>query len=328
MKKQCQIGMSCYAETNGIDLENKVVPVILSDETKVMRFSWDDGVYYLSLSHDEGAVDLARASILPILLQHNTDMLPLGIYENVRLEDGKLKANARFDSEDALAMEIFGKMSRGFMQTFSVGVTILSKTLIAETVTGEKTYLADSWQITEASVVSVPAIPSAKVGLSDETIMGATMPSVTLCDKKIAPNSHEGNPMEFNKTNFEALLAEKAGFDKKLETLEATVAEGTVALEAEKAEIVALTAKMDAMDATAQAFKVESETRIREALSIGVDADTAIAMLSAETAEKASQLALQFKQSDGGTHQGDNTPPEPQKMSLLDYAKANKGSIK
>jgi len=327
MSNQCTIGMSCYAEANGIDLENKIVPVILSDETKVMRFSWDDGIYYLSLAHTPEAVDLTRSNILPILLQHNTDMLPLGIYENVRLEDGKLKANARFDSEDAKAMEIFGKMSRGFMQTFSVGVTILNKTLIAESITGEKTYLADSWQITEASVVTVPAIPTAKVGLSD-TITGATMPTATMCGNKIAPNSHEGNPMEFNKTNFEALLAEKAGFDTKLETLEATVAEGTVALEAKTAEIVALKADKDAIEVATQAFKVESETRIREALSVGVDADTAIAMLSAESAEKSSQIALQFKKSDGGTHQNEATPPEPQKMSLLQYAQLHKGSIK
>ena len=100
----CKIGSQCYIDSKGIDLENKIVPVILSDESKVLRFSWEDGMYDLILEHTEKAVDLKRKDILPVLLQHDTEMLPLGIWQNIRIEDKKLKGDAKFDSEDVVRL--------------------------------------------------------------------------------------------------------------------------------------------------------------------------------------------------------------------------------
>jgi HK97 family phage prohead protease len=154
---------------DGVDLENNRIPVILSDETEVVRYSWDDGKYYLTLKHGEDNVDLSRKDILSLFVNHSTHELPIGIFEDVRLEDNKLKAWAVFDSEDEDSMKIFRKLSRGFLKSFSVGIDVITKVLTKEE-DGVKYYDVTEWAISEASVVGIPAIPNAKVGLKDEEL--------------------------------------------------------------------------------------------------------------------------------------------------------------
>jgi len=167
-----------------IDSENKTVKAVLSEETKVIRYNYKDGVYDLILDHSENAIDFSRKDIMPVLLQHNDYSLPIGIWENVRLEDGKVKAMARFDSEDSKAMEIFGKIERNIMKSFSVGIQIDKQVLIEENnENGRKTYKATKWQLQEASVVTIPAIPNAKVGLSEEDL--GENPASAQIEKKI-----------------------------------------------------------------------------------------------------------------------------------------------
>lgn len=284
---ECKIGSQCYIDSKGINLEEKTVSVVMSDESKVLRFSWDDGMYDLILEHSEEAVDLARKDIMPVLLQHDTYELPLGIWQNIRIEDGKLKGTAKFDSEDAKAMEVFGKISRGFMQTFSVGVTIKDKVLDSEK-EGKKTYKATRWEITECSVVTIPAIPNARVGL-------AAMPD----DAKIV-NSHKGMPMELSQENFNALLAEKEVLSTQLKTLETQVE----TLELKNVEIEALKAEVDTKLSEAIASKTSYEqevvTRVREAFSCNLTVETAVEMLGAETADKASLIALRAMSNGSG----------------------------
>lgn len=148
--------------------------------------------------------------------------------------------------------------------------------------------------------------------LINSLVKGATMPAT---EAKIASNSTEGTPMEFTQANFEALLAER---DTLRATLEAAVAEGQNAM----AEATAQAAERDA------AIQAETETRVREALAVGVDAETAIAMLNAESAEAASAIALTFKQSQGGTQQGEAEAPVVTESAILKYAQSNKGAIK
>ncbi len=284
---ECKIGSQCYIDSKGIDLENKTVSVIMSDESKVLRFSYEDGMYDLILDHSEGAVVLTRKDIMPVLLQHETEDLPHGIWENVRLENRKLKGLARFDSEDPKAMEIFGKIARGFMQTFSVGINIIEKILESD-IDGKKTYRATKWEITECSVVTVPAIPNARVGL-------AAMPD----DAKIV-NSHRGMPMELSQENFNALLAEKEVLSTQLKTLETQVE----TLELKNVEIEALKAEIDTKLSEAIASKTSYEqevvTRVREAFSCNLTVETAVEMLGAETADKASLIALRAMSNGSG----------------------------
>lgn len=192
---------------DGVDLENNRIPVILSDESEVVRYSWSDGKYYLSLKHGAENVDLSRADILMLFINHNTYELPIAKFEDVRLEDNKLKAWAVFDSEDHESMKIFKKLSKGFLKSFSVGINVIDKVLTKEE-DGVKYYDVTSWAIDEASVVGIPAIPTAKVGLKkEEQPMGVNPASAQI------ENNPKGDSMSketYTKAEYEALKNDNA----------------------------------------------------------------------------------------------------------------------
>ena len=126
---KCKVGTTCQFLKDGVDLENKKVPVILSDESEVVRYSFQDGKHFIRLLHGEENVDLSRKDILSLFINHDTFELPIGKFENVRIEDNKLKAVADFDADDDDSMKIFNKLAKGFLQSFSVGIDIIKKDL-------------------------------------------------------------------------------------------------------------------------------------------------------------------------------------------------------
>jgi len=126
--------------------------------------------------------------------------------------------------------------------------------------------------------------------------------------------------MEFTQANFEALLAEKAELVSANEAEKAKVASALQEVTALKAEMVA----------KQEADMVEMEARVREAIECGVSADTAIEMLKAESADKASLIALREKQSTGGTVQiaQPEITHDAEAEALAAYAQSHKGRIK
>lgn len=148
-----------------INEETFTVPVILSDETPVSRITWDGERYNLILLHNEEAVDMTRADILPVYWNHNDNALPIGTYTDVRLENNQLKANAVFDSEDTFAMSIFKKVLKGYIKTLSVGADIFATTATEEE-DNSITVRATKWQPFEGSFTGNPANPNARVGLN------------------------------------------------------------------------------------------------------------------------------------------------------------------
>lgn len=207
----CKIGSECQIVKNGIDLENYTVPVILSDESEVKRYNWEDGEYFITLEHTDSSIDLKRAEILGMFINHNTYELPIAKFTNVRIEDKKLKADAVFDKDDADSLKIFNKLAKGFLQSFSIGAEIEEKVLIKED--GDKKYYkATKWSIHECSLVSVPAIPNAKVGLNKN--MG-TIPPET---EKIV-DFKKGDFMELSEADFDKLKLERLNLEKEIEVL-------------------------------------------------------------------------------------------------------------
>jgi len=134
--------------------ETRTVPAALSSETPVARWFGTE-----VLSHEKDAVDLSRAAEgLPLLFGHNQDQ-PIGIVENVRLKDGRLRGLLRF-SNNSRAREIFQDVQDGFLKNISIGYTVDRWEESADSdeirVTG--------WTLLEASVVTVPA--DASVGIN------------------------------------------------------------------------------------------------------------------------------------------------------------------
>lgn len=249
---KCQ-GISCKFAIEGIDLEKKSVPVILSDESEVVRFNFQDGKHYIRLLHGEENVDLSRKDILALFINHNTDDLPTAIFEDVRIEDKKSKANAVFDEADAESMKIFNKLSKGFLKSFSVGIDIIEKVLVKEE-NGFKYYDVTRWALNEASVVGIPAIPNAKVGLKNEDTDGVNRAEVEALAKN--QKSKQGEVM--NEEQLQALKSEHA------EALTKAKADGAV-LERERVSAILALHGDDSI----------KQLSIKDGLSIG---ETAIAL--------------------------------------------------
>jgi HK97 family phage prohead protease len=146
--------------TNAIDTEKHRVSFILSDETIVNRDLFD-----LKLLHGENNINLDRKSILKVFYNHNSQVLPIGRWDNLRIEDKKLKADAIFDTDDEFAMKIFNKLKKGFLESISVGVSLLKWDIKQRGKHQKDLVIVKKWEIFEASVVSIPAIPTAKIGL-------------------------------------------------------------------------------------------------------------------------------------------------------------------
>ncbi|MDR2765327.1 MAG: peptidase, partial [Tannerella sp.] len=56
-----------------------------------------------------------------MLLDHNDWNLPIGRWEHIRVEDGKILADAVFDMKDARAKQVAGKVEDGFLRAASIG---------------------------------------------------------------------------------------------------------------------------------------------------------------------------------------------------------------
>ena len=62
----------------------------------------------------------------PVMLySHDNNRMPIGTWENVRQEDGRLLADAKFDQEDSFAMEVARKIEAGIIRCCSIGFDVL-----------------------------------------------------------------------------------------------------------------------------------------------------------------------------------------------------------
>lgn len=83
----------------------------------------------------------------------------IGSWENLRVEESKLLADANFDMEDPEAAKIAGKVKRGFLKAVSIGIHILAYHFEKDT-EGE-ILVVDECELYEASIVDVPSNRSA-----------------------------------------------------------------------------------------------------------------------------------------------------------------------
>lgn len=63
----------------------------------------------------------------PVMLySHEYGLLPIGTWENVREEGGRLLADAKFDEGDSFALEVKRKVEKGILRCCSIGFNILA----------------------------------------------------------------------------------------------------------------------------------------------------------------------------------------------------------
>lgn len=134
-------------DRKGINADLRTVPASLSSETPVDRWFGRE-----VLVHESNTIDLSRAADgLPLLWMHDKEK-PIGLVENIKLQDGKLRGILRF-SNNPKANEIFNDVREGFLKNISIGYSVDK----FEETSGIDTVRVTGWTLLETSVVTVPA---------------------------------------------------------------------------------------------------------------------------------------------------------------------------
>ena len=144
-------------ETERADSETRIAPAVLSTETPVHRPSLGANEI---LKHTSDSVDLTR-SPLPLIESHDSSKTPIGIVENIRVENGKLRGQVRLGDSNR-AKELWEDIKSGILRSLSIGYEILTGEYVGND------YIVSRFRPYEASLVSVPADINAGLFRSQE----------------------------------------------------------------------------------------------------------------------------------------------------------------
>ncbi len=144
--------------------DQRKVEATLSTEAPVIRAGYRE-----ILRHNPEAVNLERATdnTLPLLWSHNQDQ-QIGVAENVRVFQGKLRATLRF-SKSARGEEIWQDVKAGIVRGISIGYLIDDYVEKDAGNDWQSDLVAVRWTPFEASCVSCPADLSAGIGRALES---------------------------------------------------------------------------------------------------------------------------------------------------------------
>ena len=105
-------------------------------------------------------IDLKQFKKNPVMLYDHRQysLMPIGKWTNIRIEDGKLLADAEFDQEDELAQQIEKKVENGILRGVSIGFNALSLSEDKEVLKpGQTRPTVTKSIILEASITPFPA---------------------------------------------------------------------------------------------------------------------------------------------------------------------------
>jgi len=182
------------------DPETRTVEAVIATTSPVTRRD-AQGVYLELL--DPETLDLERSRDIPVLDSHNTATARavLGRAETMRVEDGAVVATLRLTSAED-AVPILQRIADGSLTGVSIGYAVPAWTT---TTTREgRTKRPRSWRITEVTLTSQPAGPSARLRQTEES----TMPEATT-----APSAEE---VERNRRSEIRGLVRDAGLQPEL----------------------------------------------------------------------------------------------------------------
>jgi HK97 family phage prohead protease len=169
---------------------------------------------------DLAGMDMERFKANPVMLYFHDSLEVIGRWENLRVEDGKLLADAVFDTEDETGKKIAGKVERGFLRGCSMGLRIVE---LGEV---DGVSVASRSELVEASVCSIPSDAGA-IRLYDQNHKELTFDEVRLqFNNQLKPNTMDKNE---EKNTVEQQLAAKeqelATKDQEIAQLKAEIAQ-------------------------------------------------------------------------------------------------------
>lgn len=181
----------------------------------------------------------------PVMFYNHDDReMPIGRWENIRVEDGKILAEANFDQGDPRAKEIARKVEEGYISACSVGAWVLESTSDASLyIDGQDAPTVTKWSLREVSICNIPANHNAlalydanglRVGEADiPTILELTDRQLTITGKKETMN--EVVKTLLNLSN-DATVEDAIGAIRANQKTIATLTEEVEALRKEKQE--------------------------------------------------------------------------------------------
>lgn len=150
-------------------------------------------------------IDLTNFEKNPIMLWNHTRsysdknnvILPIGKWENIRVEEGALKADAVFDKEDEFAASISRKVDKGMINMCSIGFEITEESDSPEHILpGQRRMTVTKCRLREASITDIGSNYNSislydKDGKVIELTAGGDCPIGILKDSLIKNNNNE-----------------------------------------------------------------------------------------------------------------------------------------
>lgn len=134
--------------------------------------------------------DLNQFKKNPVMFyKHKEEMLPIGMWENIRVEGNVILADPVFDEDDEFAMQVAGKVEKGFIKMASIGAwppEELSNDP-KDKLPGQKLPTVTKWRAREASIVPIGANNNAMTVRLYDNDGNLTSDLLKLCDHIINP---------------------------------------------------------------------------------------------------------------------------------------------
>lgn len=151
--------------------DNRTIDLSFSTDKEILQWNWDIGYFYLILDHSDGSYNFDRLNNAGALLWMHDPYQQIGCSEKAWVENNRGCATVRF-SESDFANENYQDVLAGIKRNVSFKAKLNS----AEAELGENgkvrkvndipVYRSRDWEVTEVSLVSIPADYSIGVGRS------------------------------------------------------------------------------------------------------------------------------------------------------------------
>ena len=213
-------------------------------------------------------IDITQFEKNPVMLWSHTrsyrdsenTILPIGHWENLRVEDGKLLGDPVFDMDDTFAAKIANKVAKGFIRACSIGIEVLERSDMPEDVVqGQTRSTVKRCILREVSATDIPANANC-VALYDSSgkTIELTAESVDCVIGLINNNVKKGEAMK--------LIALKLGLGES--ATEAEILAKIQELQESQTKLSAKETEIAALKATAaEAEKKTIEKMVNEAVA-------------------------------------------------------------
>jgi phage head maturation protease len=136
----------------------KTTPKMKQEDYKMNFIISDESLNRYKYRVLTDGIDLSEFEANPVaFLNHNTDMLSIGKWSNLKKENGKLTGMLEFDQTDELAVKIYNKYKNNYMRGVSIHFQAIEESDVeALLLPGQKYPTVTKCKLLEISLVSVP----------------------------------------------------------------------------------------------------------------------------------------------------------------------------